>query len=282
MNRITVTLTAVALLSICCTDGNKTILLKFKHQPGTHTVYETIFKGNSRIYEKDSLVVNRANEITITSTSTVLRVVNDSIAEVSTAYHYRYHHINNLDSTVTDTVSDGESLILYIMPSGKVIDSKLSLQDSLFDIGDPQQFAEYTMVEFPLIELEQGKSWIQGRVAVIDGITLEATTRFTVESFARENGYDCVSISYEGSMLLPFRSEPSESIQRSGIHRLSVTGVLYFAYREGLIISQRERRVISGEGRKWQLGQEENFLDYRVGIEYDISMQLKQPPKHTG
>jgi hypothetical protein len=109
------------------------------------------------------------------------------------------------------------------------------------------QHMEQSSPVFPSGEISLDYSWTQNTIVIVNDRPREASTTFRTESFARERGYDCVVISYEGSVILPFDSVPLESGMMEGTDFLKIRGTLYFAYKEGLVILDRQRWTSEGD-----------------------------------
>ena len=277
----TVTLWFVVLglaWGLSCAGRDRTVRLQFRFQPDTRAVYRTIVKGNVQVYENERLVTDRREQVGVSTVRIVRRLRTDSLADVEEIQTYRCRLFDRLDSSVVDTFVQGERLRLVIAPSGRVMEYEILGEPAVGTAEELQAFYEQAAVEFPAGDLRVGESWTQRVRLEVDGRTVNAATTFTVLSFTRERGRDCVTISYTGDVALPLRSMPEDSVQRQGRQRLTVRGVLYFAYRDGLLLSQREHRTITGEGRRWLRGRLDEVVPFRFTAEYDITVNLKTPP----
>ena len=91
-------------------------------------------------------------------------------------------------------------------------------------------------------------------------------------ALAREAGYDCAVIKCDGGMIIPLEPNPKDSVQRSGLDRIRSTGLLYFAYKEGMVILQREQWLIDRYRRKMVRGETK---EYKEAVELDIDYMFK-------
>ena len=276
-------ITVALVLAIGCTGGNKSVLLRYKYFPDKTTSYQSTFKGNTRIVIGDSLVVDRSNEIITNIVSRVEVMINDSTAEILESRSYRYHIVNHLDSTESDTAMKGDDILVRVTTRGKLLDLRLPNSDfhQISQIsGQIDNEYKQGLPVFPEYEITPGREWTQ-ETTILDGSEVRvAATTYRIESFVRERGYDCVTISYKGRTVIPYQSEPSDSLYRSGESILTVSGLMYFAYSDGFVVSQRERRIIDGRG--WQnKGSKPSDVgqDVTVSIEYDIELTLTGPPE---
>lgn len=268
---------AIVILISGCTEGNKTILLRYKFVQGTTTIYETSYKGITRIQIGDSVVVDRSHEVISRDNVYVRKMVDDTTYDLLETRTLRFHIVNRLDSSIVDTTRVEDPVIMRVTTRGRVLlagpPEELTRQIS------EKSSDSYTqeLPVFPVDLITRGQEWTQ-ETTILDGDrTLKATTTYKVESFLRERGFDCVTVSYQGNAVLPpNKSEPGD---RHVTNRLSVNGLMYFAYTEGFVVSQRERRIIEGTG--YQNWKEKEKLPVRVAVEYDIELRLVQPPKKT-
>jgi len=120
-----------------------------------------------------------------------------------------------------------------------------------------------------------GRSWTQNTLVALPNETLEASTTYKLSSFAREAGYDCVLIEYAGNLIIPFGPSPDDSTQRSGIDHISTEGVMYFAYKEGLVVLQRERYILNGD-RQSICDSTHEMVTSKVKAETDVEFVLKK------
>ncbi|MEW5994326.1 MAG: hypothetical protein AB1744_08010, partial [Candidatus Zixiibacteriota bacterium] len=176
-------------------------------------------------------------------------------------------------STVTETVEETRRLELHVTPNGKVLEVSFIDHDDYAGIQYLKNYYEQGLPVFPSHELTPGASWTQTTRVILPGEPMAASMTYRVVSLVREAGYDCAVIECEGDMIIPVESDPADTIRRSGLDRIESTGRLYFAYKEGAVVLQRERRVIDRERTKTVKGKTEEF---REAIELDIEFALKQ------
>lgn len=270
-------LIAIATLISGCTEGNKTILLRYKFVQGTTTIYETSYKGITRVQIGDSVVVDRSNEVISRDNVYVRKMVDDTTYDLLETRTLRFHIVNRLDSSIVDTTRVEDPVIMRVTTRGRVLHAgpPEELTKQIFDKSSDSYTQELPV--FPVDLVTRGQEWTQ-ETTILDGDrTLKATTTYKVESFLRERGFDCVTVSYKGNAILP--PNQSEPGNRHVTNRLSVSGLMYFAYTEGFVVSQRERRIIEGTGNQTWEGKEK--LPVRVAVEYDIELSLVQPPTKT-
>jgi len=247
--RIAIVLLAALLSAAGCEKGGKTVSLRFKYEPGMELVYDLTQNNNTQLKIGDSLISRGSSRLTMTLTDSVRRMVDDTTAEMLEKSEYvnrRTEYQVAADSTVNDSVSFSREMVLFVNPNGKVvnIEAAANISESLLDYW--RHYAEQGFPVFPAGEHAQGYSWTQSTKVILDENPVEASTTYTLKSFAREQGYDCVVISYEGTMIIPVYASSEDSTLLGGANRIEITGVMYFAYKEGITIVNRDRWTVDG------------------------------------
>lgn len=264
-------LIVAALIAAGCGQGTKMITLRFKYTPGEKLVYDLTQKTNSQAAEGDSVISRGTHEIKMTIEDIVRRLVDDSTAEVLESSRWKFSTIVKNDSNIVDTNEYKREMVMYTNPNGKVVDVEFTSEMSQSSMEYMRSYIDQAMPVFPSGEHGQGYSWTQTTRVLLDDEPVEASTTYEIKSFAREQGYDCVVISYDGNLVIPVKPNPKDSIQRSGVNRIQITGMMYFAYKEGLTVSNRDRWVVKGERTEVAGGKTKH---YSILYEGDSTMLL--------
>ncbi len=278
MNRIirTSLLPLLILLGLGCNQGGKSVRIQYKFETGQHLVYEQVTKGTSKAMAKgargDSLISDRVNEITATVETEVRRIVDDSVGEVTEKSQFRFKSFNRIDSSRIDSTEPGRELIMYIAPNGKVLDLQFVTGTEDMNVSYLKNFYEQGMPVFPSEEIGLGYAWTQSTKVILDEGPIDASTTFKIESFVREQGYDCAVVSYDGNMVLPLDAAPADSLKRRGVDRVHMQGKLYFAYKQGIVVLQRETWDLHGKRQRTMNGKNQ---DYTVAVNYEVSYALR-------
>jgi hypothetical protein len=256
------TLTAVLFLEIAalsltgCGQGDKRITLTFKFQPGMRLEYEQVSRQNTRIMVGDSITQEIQNTFKSSISYEVVKV-KDSIAQIKehTTRHLPGAAKSNPSDSNPDKINNSNKvsrvLSLKIKPNGKVVEVLPSVKgDNERTVSYLKNYYEQGVPVFPSEEVYPGYTWTQSTRVILPEETMEASTTYRIKSLAREAGYDCALIEYEGDLLIPLSTEAIDSTGYSGTDRIHATGIIYFAYREGVVVLQRERWVIDGERHK--------------------------------
>jgi hypothetical protein len=267
-----------AILLTGCEQGRKKVTLRFKYQPGLHLVYDLNQKANHRRLEGDSVVSRGSSEIQMVIEETVRRMVDDSTAEILEFSEWTSTWSKEGDSATSDTNLDSREMILYVKPNGKVIDIEFVSKTPEASIDYLENYYEQGFPVFPAGEHSQGYSWTQTTKVLLEEEPVEASTTYKIESFAREQGYDCVVISYDGNLVIPVKPGPDDSLETRGVNRIQITGMMYFAHKEGITVSNRDRWVIDSHGERMHEGKRK---EYRTIYEGDSNLTLKEHKRTT-
>jgi len=267
---------AVLIVGLClqtCDRGGKKITLRTKYKPGMKLAFEQVTRGSVLVRSGDSTIHDRTSEITTEQELYVRRMVDDTVAEVVDNRIYHYKHFDKVDSSAADTIEAGPELALYITPSGRVVDFEFTSEEHQGSGTYLKNFYEQGMPVFPEGEISQGYTWTQSYKVISEGEEMTASMTYEIKSFARERGYDCVVIGYDGNLILPIEAKPQDTTQRHGVDRVTARGVIYFAYKEGFVVLERERWILDGDRYTLEKGEERAL---KVAIEYDIEYVLKR------
>ncbi|MDX9856749.1 MAG: hypothetical protein RBT76_03055 [candidate division Zixibacteria bacterium] len=255
-----------------CTQQKKSVLLRLKFEPGQTHVFEINRKHHWMKFNGDSMSAEGTYAIDITAEEQVRRVLAEGTAEIIQTINRRVYEPRMGDPNVIDTMVSTSTLTLYMHPDGRLADLDFG-QSGVKDTAYTRQFYEQASTVFPKGPVEQGKTWSHSTHVMLNDEKVEAATTYELKSFAREKGFECAVIAYDGNLLLPIPPMDGDSTLRQGVDRIDVSGMMYFAYVEGVAVSIRERWLIDSdrkmvEGGKWK--------QYRSKVEVDAEQQLVQ------
>lgn len=263
-------LTIAALFG--CSQGDKTVTLTFKFKPGQILNYEQTSRRSFKVWEADSLVDQGQTDYLVEVTDEVLEIDDKGIADVRENAIWSYTMPSKEDPDKIDSVRYEREMVLRLSPNGKLVDIEAGPEVKAASIAYIKNYYKQGMPTFPAGEHAPGYSWTQSTSVVTNEETVEASTSYTLKSIAREAGYDCAVIEFEGNLVIPIQANPSDSVLRSGVDRVTTTGVMYFAYREGIVVSQRERWVIDGARETIRKDEKKKS---RIEAEIDVDFRLK-------
>jgi hypothetical protein len=246
-NIFVILLAAVLFISLSCGNSQKEIRLVFQYKVGAVNVYEKTIKSLFKHYENGQLVQNSDNLRESRTREEILDLTADGDA------HLRLTETMKADSS--DSLCSTSSLEYISKTNGAV--EKILQTDSLNpDVLEfYTNYCEQSMPVFPDTLITEGFSWKQTiNLLIADSGKTTAETVYRVHSLVRENGRDCAVIEYSGNLIIPFRKIDSDSSLTIVLEHIKSNGVLYFDYRDGLIVSQRETMEFNSEGTKIKNG----------------------------
>ncbi|MBN1212226.1 MAG: hypothetical protein JXA92_06570 [candidate division Zixibacteria bacterium] len=232
-----------------CDQGTKKVVLRYKHKAGYEMIYATTVKSNLKVLEADTVTKEHSSVTEYRIDNVVKRVLEDSTFEVYSTSTRSSEVITTKDSTIQNGEKKAWERIVYFKPNGKTIDVEFPEPiDSAWADYIRESYKQGLPV-FPDGEVFVGYSWTQTTKVLIDDESSLSSTTYKVKSFAREKGYDCVVIEYEGNMVIPIKPYTVEKAKgiREGIDRMDMKGVMYFAYKEGVAVSFRENWKMNGD-----------------------------------
>jgi hypothetical protein len=264
-----------------CEQRPTEVRILLKHKPGATQKYQQVAKGSARSYMNDSLVGNTYVEATTDITYHTRSVdPQDSTAEIAVTLTSRdtkkkLDDTSEADSTVAEHTRTVE-YVQYIKPNGKLVDMDF---ESEHPSSHPDYLKQYYKQAFPVFpdqKVSVGYSWTQStRVDLPEG-PVDASTTYTVKSFVRERGYNCVAISYQGQCVLPLEPMPPDKKTGKqmirGVDRINTDGMAYIAYEEGFIVTEWEQWRL--EGTQVNVDSTGDTLYDRVAVDYDVDISL--------
>ncbi len=256
-----------------CAQGDRSVTLQFRFDPGLTTLYEQTNKRHLVVTDGDSVIMDESSTFNMTIQQEVLTVNPDGSAKIIETDSWDYERPNKDDSTITDTVKEIRKLEIVVEPNGRIVDLQFLTETSPSMVKYLKNFYEQGMPIFPKDDVSPGYSWTQTTKVILPDGPMEASTTFKLTSFAREGGYDCAVIECDGDLILPLEADLSEETPRRGIDQISTNGVIYFAYKEGVVVQQRERWIIDGQRERFKDGE---WQPYHMKAETDVDFRLKK------
>jgi hypothetical protein len=280
----------VSLVFNACDQGTKKVNIRFKFQPEMRLEYQQITKGLVKVYDldRDTLVTDEFAENTMDLEYLVRRILEDSTAEIIDTRKLHVVYRNRLDSLSADSVMEKSKeptqLIRYVKPNGALIDMEFASDTARGNIDYYKEYYKQGWPVFPSGEVSQGHSWTQTTTVVLPDGPAEASTTYTVKSFARERGYDCVVIEYDGTLIIPLPGHSGEKYDViGGVDHIVSKGHMYFAYQQGAVVLLKERWILDSERTKVFKVVDSTYgygpgdtAHYNVAIEYDVDYSLQK------
>ncbi|MBN2227520.1 MAG: hypothetical protein JW763_09160 [candidate division Zixibacteria bacterium] len=265
---LTSVISAILILFLIggCLPETGPVRLALKFADGQNLTWSIQSKALIREFENDSLVAYTESTERSFATEQVLAILEDSSARIRRTNYYPSPDDNNplylTDSNVVSwsaeyTQSTGGQIRDY-MPQDTVNAEILAYYQKIYDQVAPN---------YPDRPVTPGYSWSQSvRVALPDGRVTTAATRYKVRSFARVLGYDCAVIESQGTVLLPFAgTDQNAGSSISGQSQKDISGITYFAYKDGFIVRYEETYDSRLVGRRHKADDDNSFAVYEKG-----------------
>jgi len=263
----------VCLLFTGCVQGDKKVTLRLKYQPGMKLVYDQTSKSSTQVTAGDSLIEESSHAYDVDIVFHIISLAEDSTAEVLDTSTWSYEVASKEDSTKMTTVDRSRISTLFVQPNGRYTDLVLSPDEKLSTVTWLKSYFEQGMPVFPDGELTPGYSWTQSTKVLLPEETMDASTTYRIKALAREAGYDCAVIEYDGNMVIPVVETEVDSCTRSGYDEIRISGVTYFAYKEGIVIIERQNWQVEGHRTKTCDG----IVDrYRISTNSDLEFMLAE------
>jgi len=261
----------VIIVASGCDQGDKKVVLRYKYIPGLTLSYEQTFNRSVKVIEDDSVINDYSSDYRATIIQEITDIYDDGSTALTELDTWFYKVPSKEDTTVMEEHEFKRELKLKVRPDGKVLDIEFPDKESRSSVAYIKNIYEQGMPVFPSEEITPGYNWTQTTKVMLPNGIMEASTTYKFQSIARESGYDCAIIECDGNLVIPVEEEPSDSLMRTGIDHIQTTGKLYFAFKEGIVVLQRERWIVDGDRTKKIRGVE---TDYKVALEIDTEFKL--------
>ena len=256
----------IILLIGGCLPETGPVQLALKFSDGQNLTWSIHTKALIREFENDSLIAFTESSERSFATEEVLAILDDSSARIRRTNYYP---------------SPGDDKPLYLADSNTVSWSAEYVQATggqireftPKDTVDAEMLAYYQKIyeqvapNYPDRPVTPGYSWSQSvRVALPDGRVTTAATQYKVRSFARVLGYDCAVIESRGTVILPFAGgDRKTGTSISGQSQKDISGITYFAYKEGFIVRYEETYDSRLVGKRQVADDDNPFAVYEKG-----------------
>ncbi len=245
---LAISLSAIFILTIMagCERPAKTIRLQFKLTPGLATTYNSEHRSESVAMIGDSVVSRSSSSSTRLYYEHVDSLAGDSAAWVSVKSETDYQSSKVRDTVVVDTGTSISKYMYLGRPSGEIIDIVPVTNVDEKWVDRQLEFLRQAQPSYPATDMSVGFSWTQTTKVQLPDDIREASLTYKVKSFVRERGYDCVVLEFEGLYHMPIKKTGESSVV-TGVNRTTTQGTIYFAYREGIIVSDRSWWVVNSD-----------------------------------
>ena len=274
---------AVLLTLTVCQRRTDTVTLRLLQEPGVLTTHLQLSRGSVRVTRNDSLISNQYGEAQTRIEYLVLSVdPSDSVARVAVTLTAAEMNQEN-DDTASQAADSTEPMkhvveyVEYLRPNGQLIDIDFESERKSARPEYIKQYYEQAFPVFPSQPVTVGYTWTQTtKVKLAEG-PVDASTKYTVKSLVREQGYNCAVVEYNGLCVIPLEPTPPDdtvSCARliNGVDRINADGVMYFAYEEGFVVHEREHWRLTGN--RLQVTKTDDTLKTLVEVDHDVDISL--------
>ena len=106
---------------------------------------------------------------------------------------------------------------------------------------------------------------------------MDASSTYRVVGYVQDSGYDCIQISYDGTLIIPIVPNPADSTHRRGVDHISMTGTMTFATELGMPVNVKEMWKITGDRERLVSGK-----IVKSNTDIDSSSQYSLKERQTG
>lgn len=241
---IRIIISALILLGLCsCSEQPAKFKLRFDHGPaGATTKYRLESHRVGMTYKNDELTEEFDNRLEGNFTYVVREILPGEIFVIEENNIWSWDEAKG-DSGQIKRETKEYNYVTQINSRGRVIDFEIQEKSTPTRVNYIKNFFDQGMPVFPELEIAIGESWVQSAIAVkAEGDSVAVSTTYKVKGTARKNGYDCVIIEYNGLLILPIIPYDDAPDKTVGYDKIELSGIFYFAHREGKNIHNEEKR----------------------------------------
>lgn len=276
------TAVSIALLATVlfagCSETNQQITLRFNTDVGVRQVHEQQTKSTWKVTEADSIKDEGSGITRYTSIENVIALSPDSTIEIVDSSIIFREIPNPEKDRKLDTIPVHRVYTYKIRPDGEFVDIRSADPADSSKLIWLKEFYQQGWPRLPHGTVGVGSSWAHTTPVKMPEGTVDATTTYTLTSLVRESGYDCAVIEYSGDVLLPFEGYTKDNKYEVGVERTTVSGVMYFAYNEGIIVLTRDRWKTTAE-RDYICHEESDTTHVVVNRENNVEYRLTEYSK---
>jgi len=241
------------------------------NEVGLRQVHKQEMKYTWYVVVGDSVTEKGGGTDRYVSTENLLNVGEDSVLTVldsSTSYHV----VPSKDEDKKlDTVEVYRANKYMIRPDGEFVDVEFMDGKDSATVAYLRNYFEQGWPVFPTGEISVGHTWTHSTAVRMPDETINASTDFKLTNLVRESGYDCAVIEYNGNMILPVDVREKKDFHETGVDRIELQGLMYFAYKEGVVVLVRDHWSLEADRNKTneKTGEESSHKIYReTDVEY--------------
>ncbi len=267
-----VLLAAVVIAGLSCSSENQTILLRMKYgPPGSSASYKFTADEVGKVFAD----TGTAREFDIKVEGDIVYNTQDTMPDggaiILEKNRWSWDEPAD-DSGQVKRVTREYAYKVEMLADGKVVNLDMLDKPSQQSEDYVRNFAQQANPVFPHQKVAPGYSWMQTvPIEVVGGAVDTSKMTFKVKGMARKMGYECAVLEYSGNLVLPVFPNPDDSVAVSGIDRIDISGITYFAIDQGVIITSderrrtdRERKYVNDKGEKTRRSEIESVMNFEL------------------
>jgi hypothetical protein len=265
-------LAAVVAVGLSCSSEPQSIQLRMKYgSPGSSTSYKFTASEVGKVYGDSGLI----RDFDIKIEGDIAYNTKDTLpgggAIILEKNRWSWDEPAD-DSGQVKRVTREYAYNIRMLANGKVDHLEMIDKPSQQSEDYVRNFAQQANPVFPDQKVAPGYNWLQTvPVEIISGAVDTSKMTFKFKGLARKMGRQCAVLEYSGNLVLPVFPNPDDTLEISGIDRIDISGISYFAIDEGIIITSdekrrtnRERRYVNKEGEKSRRSEIESVMNFEL------------------
>ncbi len=231
-----------------CSQGERKVTLRFRLAAGDVYEYHQDTKTSWQVIANDSVKDEGTHNYWVDITQRVTEAPAGEAAELLQIadFFIPQKQFCETDSAKWDTVSYTGVITLNMEANGRLKEVQFEPGRDDRHVTWMKSYYEQGQPVFPSGELPAGYEWTQTTTVLLPEQTMDASTTYRVKSFVREGDYDCALVEYAGTMVIPVIPSVKDTLGVTGHDNISTSGIIYFAYKEGLIFYERDHWEVKG------------------------------------
>jgi len=242
LTRLLIPIFITIVFALGCGTDYREVRLAYKFHPGKTYTYEYKTDISSNTYEDGALTSSDKRTYRLLYDQEILEAMDHDRGRIKYTYTLKEPPAGPVNITGTDTAAASWSNECIMANDGSIVEFASDSSATPGSADYYRRLFEQASPMYPDEPVKEGFVWSHTvRVVTDDGLT-DATTTYKIKSFVRSGEHDCAVIEYRGNMLIPLEKSCPDEITaiQSGMDKIEVEGVAYFAYTEGIILREEE------------------------------------------
>ncbi len=263
---------AVIIAGLSCSSEPETVHFLMKYgSPGSSVSYKFSASEAGKVYADTGAAHEFDIKVEGDITYNTLDTLPDGGAIILEKNRWSWDEPAD-DSGQVKRVTREYAYRVEMQADGKVVNLDMIDKPSQQSEDYVRSFAQQANPVFPEQAVAPGYSWLQTvPVEIVGGAVDTSKMTFKFKGMARKMKYQCAVLEYSGNLVLPIFPNTKDTVVVSGIDRIDISGITYFAIDEGILISSderrrtnRERHYVSAKGEKTRRSEIEAVMNFEL------------------